>query len=93
MEINLEAKAVRAELDRCNGHLLHDDFAGTVNLYDGDPAVRGFGQLVGMEIFIYLRDNRLIAGTAGPDPLRGPGQKQYKITEVGRSVLSTATRP
>jgi hypothetical protein len=93
MEIDLEAKAVLAELDRCDGHLMHDGFVGTVNLYDGDPAVRGFGQLVEMEIFAYLRENRLVAPTAGPDPLRGPGQKQYKITEAGRSALRTATRP
>lgn len=89
MEINQAAKAVLAELDRCNGHLMHNEAppVTTVNLYDGDAAVRGFGQPVQMETFVYLRDNKLITRVDGPDQLRGPGQKQYKINEDGRAAL------
>ncbi len=89
MEINQLAKAVLAELERSNGHLTHNEAPPltTVNLYDGDPAVRGFGQPVQMETFIYLRDNKLIMGMEGPDQSRGPGQKRYKINEAGRAAL------
>jgi hypothetical protein len=87
MEISQAAEAVLAELARCDSNLMHNEAAQTVNLYDGDAAVRGFGKRVEVEIFVYLRDNKLIARTEAPDPQRGPGLKQYKINEAGRAAL------
>jgi hypothetical protein len=89
MEINQTAKAVLAELDRCDGHLTVNEAppVTTVNLYDGDAAVRGLGRPVPMETLVYLRDRRLITRVDGPDQLRGPGQRRYKISEDGRAAL------
>jgi hypothetical protein len=89
MEIDQTAKAILAELDRCDGHLTVNEAppVTTVNLYDGDAAVRGFGQPVQMGTLIYLRDRKLITRVDRPDELRGPGQKRYKINGDGRAAL------
>lgn len=87
MGINQTAKAVLAELERCNGHLTYDQAGRAVNLYDGNPAVRGLGQPVDLDIFIYLRDDKLVERTETPSQTRGPGVTRYMITDAGRAVL------
>jgi hypothetical protein len=68
-------------------HLTYNQARPSVNRYDGNPAVRGIGQPVDMDTFIYLRDNKLVERTEPPSQTRAPGPTRYKITDAGRAVL------
>jgi len=87
MDLDQAVKTVLAELERCDGHLTHNQALPAANLYDGNPEVRGLCQRVDMDIFLYLRDNKLIERIDPPSQTRGPGLTQYRITDAGRALL------
>ena len=87
MQINQAAQEVLAELERCDGHLMHDVVGVEVRLYDGDPAAGSprASQRVEKATFDYLLRSGLITKVDGREV------RQYKINDGGRAALRAAT--